>query len=181
MDSGAELATPPVFMVFDCLRLRSRDLRPLPLRDRRKALEDVIAGAKLAFPARSLEADGVAPWATVQERGYEGLVAKDERAPYNPAHPSSAWWKVKVRNEARFVVIGFAMADSWPYALLVAERDGERLIYLRRVEFGVGRRAIEAVAASAKPSAGARRLDRSLRRGQLLGGHGRALRDRRCA
>ena len=32
MDPGVELATPPVFMVFDCLRLRGRDLRPLPLR-----------------------------------------------------------------------------------------------------------------------------------------------------
>ena len=38
-DPGAELATPPVFMAFDCLHLRGPDLRPLPLRDRRKSLE----------------------------------------------------------------------------------------------------------------------------------------------
>ena len=114
MDPGAELAelaTPPVFMAFDCLRLRSRDLRPLALRDRRKALEDGIAGAQLVFPARRLEQDGLAAWTTVQERGYEGLVAKDERAPYNPAHPSAAWWKVKVRHEAR---ASSSSGSRWP-------------------------------------------------------------------
>jgi len=37
MDPGAKLATPPVFIAFDCLRLHGRDLRPRPLRDRRKA------------------------------------------------------------------------------------------------------------------------------------------------
>jgi bifunctional non-homologous end joining protein LigD len=150
MDPGAELATPPVFMAFDCLRLRGRDLRPLPLRDRRKALEDVVAGADLVYPARRLEDDGLGAWVTVQERGYEGLVTKDDRAPYNPAHPSSAWWKVKVRHEARFVVVGIAKADGWPYALLVAERVNDQLVYRGRVEWGVGRRVIEAVAAAAR-------------------------------
>ena len=102
------------------------------------------------YPARRLEDDGLVAWATVQERGYEGLVAKDERAPYNPAHPSSAWWKVKIRHEARFVVVGIAKADGWPYALLVAERVGEQLVYRGRVEWGVGRRVIEAVTAGTR-------------------------------
>ena len=35
-------------MAFDCLRLRGRDLRPLPLRDRRKTVEDVVAAAEAA-------------------------------------------------------------------------------------------------------------------------------------
>ena len=134
MDPGAEVGTPPVFMAF--LHLRGRDVRPLALRDRRKPLEDVAAGADLVYPARRLEDDGLTAWATVQERGYEGLVAKDERAPYNPAHPSAAWWKVKVRHEARFVVVGIAKAGGWPYALLVAERVGDQLVYRGRVEWG---------------------------------------------
>lgn len=57
---------------------------------------------------------------------------------------------MKVRHEARFVVVGLAMADGWPYALLVAARDGDRLVYRGRVEFGVGRRTVEHVLASAR-------------------------------
>ena len=127
------------------LELRGRDLRRYPLRDRRKALEDVVSGAELVFPARRLEDDGLAAWATVQARGYEGLIAKDERAPYSTTSAASTWWKVKVRHEGRLVVVGLAMADSYPYSLLVAAREGEQLVYRGRVEFGVGRRTIEAV------------------------------------
>lgn len=146
-----ELATPPVFMAFDCLQLRDRNLRQHPLRERRKALEDVVSGAdRFVYTARRLDDDGLAAWATVQARGYEGLIAKDERAPYSTTSPASTWFKVKVRHEGLFVVVGLAMADGWPYALLLAERDGERLVYRGRVEFGVGRRTVERVLERAK-------------------------------
>src|SRR5688572_5940451 len=145
-DPDAELATPPVFMAFDCLQLRGRNLRQHPLRDRRKALEDVVSGAdRYVYPARRLDDDGMAAWATVQARGYEGLVATDERASYSVTLPASAWWKVKVGHEAQFGVVGLAVADGAAYALLVAEAAGERLIYRGRVEFGVGRRTVEHV------------------------------------
>jgi ATP-dependent DNA ligase len=49
-----------------------------PLRDRRVRLEDAVAGSELVFPVRRLAADGLAAWAQVVERGYEGYVAKDE-------------------------------------------------------------------------------------------------------
>ena len=44
--------------------------------DRRRILEDFIAGAKLLYVARRLADDGLKAWAVVQERGYEGMVAK---------------------------------------------------------------------------------------------------------
>jgi ATP-dependent DNA ligase len=73
-----ELATPPMFMAFDCLHLEGRDLRQLPLRERRAELEAVTENDHtLIFPARRLAANGLEAWAQVVERGYEGLVAKD--------------------------------------------------------------------------------------------------------
>jgi hypothetical protein len=36
------VVTPPVFMAFDCLDARGRDIRAEPLKDRRKRLEDEI-------------------------------------------------------------------------------------------------------------------------------------------
>ena len=66
-------------MAFDCLYLEGRDLRPLPLRERRVALETVVENDHaLIFPARRLAANGLEAWTEVVERGYEGLVAKDE-------------------------------------------------------------------------------------------------------
>jgi bifunctional non-homologous end joining protein LigD len=49
-----DLATPPIFMAFDCLYHRGQDLRPRPLATRRNVLEDVLDGQDLVLPARRL-------------------------------------------------------------------------------------------------------------------------------
>ena len=46
------------------------------------------------FPVRRLAPDGLEAWAQVVERGYEGLVAKDEASLYE-AGPTRRWLKVK--------------------------------------------------------------------------------------
>ncbi len=91
------VATPPIYMVFDMLRTGSHDLRGEPLRTRRAALERLVSGQNLILPARRLAASGLTAWEEVQQRGYEGLVAKDEASPYVGGRTLS-WLKVKQRN-----------------------------------------------------------------------------------
>jgi ATP-dependent DNA ligase len=81
-------------MVFDCLFLNRRDLRSPELRERRRSLEQVIAGQSLILPARRLAPEGLTAWQEVRQRGYEGLVAKDNTAPYQEGR-TLAWLKVK--------------------------------------------------------------------------------------
>jgi bifunctional non-homologous end joining protein LigD len=90
-----DTATPPLLMAFDCLYARGKDLRKRPLRVRRNVLEELVDGQQLVLPARRLAADGVEAWAQVRERGYEGLVGKDEASPYVEGR-TLAWLKVKV-------------------------------------------------------------------------------------
>jgi ATP-dependent DNA ligase len=135
------VVTPPTFIAFDCLFSRGRDVRSWPLKDRRKLMEDEIDGSPV-LPARRLPDDGLAAWELVQGRGYEGLIAKDAMAPYRP---STRWWKVKVRHEARFVVVGGVVTRAGYHALLVGTRVGRELRYGGAVEWGVGRRVIETV------------------------------------
>ena len=120
-------ATPPVFMVFDCLD-NGRDIRAEPLARRREALEAAIDGGTLLFPARRLPPHGLDAWATVKKRGYEGLVAKHEHPPYRGGTTRS-WLKVKVRYEGVFIVGGILGTADAPEGLLVGERVGRRLIY----------------------------------------------------
>jgi ATP-dependent DNA ligase len=68
---------PPVYIAFDVLLVRGRDLRARPLRDRWRTLEDLVDGSEV-FPVRRLPDDGRKAWEIVQARGYEGLVAKDD-------------------------------------------------------------------------------------------------------
>ena len=90
-----DLATPPLFMVFDLLQLAEKDYRPEPLKVRRKALEKLVKGQTLILPTRRLSPNGFAAWAEVLHRGYEGMVAKDPESKY-VAGRSLKWLKVKV-------------------------------------------------------------------------------------
>jgi bifunctional non-homologous end joining protein LigD len=91
-------SAPPIYIAFDCLYLEGRDLRHLALRERRAELETVVDNDHtLIFPARRLPANGLEAWAQVVERGYEGLVAKDEASAYRGGRTLS-WLKVRQRD-----------------------------------------------------------------------------------
>jgi bifunctional non-homologous end joining protein LigD len=89
------VSTPPIFIAFDVLYRAGQDLSQVALRDRRLELEDVVTGRDLVLPARRLAANGLESWAQVLERGYEGMVGKDEASPYRRGITRS-WLKVKV-------------------------------------------------------------------------------------
>ena len=89
-----DVATPPMLMAFDCLHAADRDLRPLPLRSRREWLQDLLTDQCLILPARRLASDGLKAWEQVEEKGYEGLVAKDPESPYVGGR-TLKWLKVK--------------------------------------------------------------------------------------
>jgi ATP-dependent DNA ligase len=99
-------AGPLIYPVFDCLYLDGCDLRREALSERRRLLEGVVEGVDRLIPARRLAADGLAAYRQVLRAGYEGMVAKDEAAPY-AAGRSARWIKVKPRQEAALVICGF--------------------------------------------------------------------------
>lgn len=92
--SPPELATPPLFVVFDCLQARGKDLRSQPLYVRRNVIEDVLDEQDMVLPVRRLADDGLKAWQEVVEKGYEGLVAKDPTSPYVGGR-SLKWLKLK--------------------------------------------------------------------------------------
>jgi bifunctional non-homologous end joining protein LigD len=89
------ITTPPIYMAFDVLYRTGQDLSLFPLRERRKHLEEVIAGHDLVLPARRLAANGLEAWAQVLQRGYEGMIGKDDASPYEGGR-TKRWLKVKV-------------------------------------------------------------------------------------
>ncbi len=93
--SPPDLSTPPLFMVFDCLQARGKDLRSQPLYVRRNVIEDVLDEQDMVLPVRRLADDGLKAWQQVIERGYEGLVAKDLESRYVGGR-TLRWLKVKV-------------------------------------------------------------------------------------
>lgn len=139
------LQTPPQYAVFDCLYKDSRDLRHQPLTDRRAALEEVvdpIVGRRsTVFVSSRLAENGLTAYQVAQEKGYEGVLAKDASSPYVEGR-SGYWLKFKVHQEDEFVIVGYtAPAGSRESfgALLLAAHDQGHLVYVGKVGTGFSR------------------------------------------
>jgi bifunctional non-homologous end joining protein LigD len=132
-------ASPPIYVVFDCLHARGRDLTREPLAARRAAVEaEVREGPRLRV-ARRLADDGLRAFAEARRLGLEGVIGKDPQAPYLPGVRSPAWRKVKVRAEEEFVIGGFTAPRGGRQhlgALLVGAWDGDALRYAGKVGTG---------------------------------------------
>jgi bifunctional non-homologous end joining protein LigD len=140
-DDPSLISTPPVYMVFDCLYERGRDLRMRPLDERRAVLEGEIAGCDLIHPARRLPDHGLEARDLVKRNGWEGLVAKNPASPYVQS-PTRRWLKVKVRHEGTFIVGGVMRSGTNVTGLLVGTRKGRRLLYRGTVEWGLFRQLV---------------------------------------
>jgi bifunctional non-homologous end joining protein LigD len=142
--------TEPAYAVFDCLYLNGRDLRGEPLSARRTALERAVPtgakganGAKL-FPSHRLARNGLAAFNLAMRKGYEGVVAKDESAPYVEGR-SGKWVKFKVHQKEEFVIAGYtAPAGSRQHfgALLLGAFEHGQLRYVGKVGAGFSRESL---------------------------------------
>ena len=134
---------PVVYVVFDLLHLDGNDLTGMPLRDRRRLLEQVLEPAA-SWQLSPHHEDGAALYDAAVERGLEGIVAKRLDAPYAPGKRSPAWRKVKVRRRQEMVVGGWLPGEGGRAgrigALLVGyhdrEDDGAPLRFAGRVGTG---------------------------------------------
>jgi DNA ligase D-like protein (predicted ligase) len=131
-------AVRPSYAAFDCLYKDGRDFRDDPLSTRRNLLESVVGATKLLFPSQRLAENGLTAYRIAKQRGYEGVVAKDNSAPYIEGR-STKWLKVKVRQEEEFVIAGYtAPSGSRKYfgALLLGGYRRGKLHYVGKVGTG---------------------------------------------
>jgi len=129
----------PIYVAFDCLYARGRDLRDRPLRERREHLEREVRTGPALLVARRLEGTGSQAYEQARRLGLEGIILKDESAPYESGARSRAWLKVKLRNEDEFVIGGYTApggARTHFGALLVGAWQGDRLRYAGKVGTG---------------------------------------------
>jgi bifunctional non-homologous end joining protein LigD len=136
------LGSPPKYAVFDCLYRDGRDLRKQPLSARRAELEQVIgkttAKDDTIFHSARLADNGLKAYAAAKRKGFEGVVAKEESAPYIEGR-SGKWLKFKVHQEDEFVIVGYtapAGARQHFGALLLGAYAGSKLQYVGKVGTG---------------------------------------------
>lgn len=92
----------PCYYAFDCLWLDDRDLRRLPLVERKRILRSLVPAerSRLLY-VDHIEEHGVALFGEVRRRDMEGIVAKRKDGVYDPEAPT--WIKIKNRQYSQAV------------------------------------------------------------------------------
>jgi bifunctional non-homologous end joining protein LigD len=97
---------PVYFYLFDILYADGRDVRALPLRERKKLLRGLLPFRDpLRFTVHRA-GDGETYWKEACRKGWEGVIAKRADAPYR-AGRSSDWLKFKCEATQEFVIGGY--------------------------------------------------------------------------
>jgi DNA ligase D-like protein (predicted ligase)/DNA ligase D-like protein (predicted 3'-phosphoesterase) len=97
---------PAVCYLFDCLYLDGRTIIDEPLYRRREWLADAVRDNPTYRVSETLE-DGTHLFDAARRLGLEGIMAKRADSPYLPGKRTSSWLKIKVRQTADCVVIGY--------------------------------------------------------------------------
>lgn len=111
--------------VFDLLWLAGRDLRPLPLQERKALLDDALAFDEPVRPTPHQVAGHDRQDALLAEacaRGWEGLVAKRPTAAYRGGR-SRAWRKLPCLSRAGFIVCGWTEGTRSGFGALLLARE----------------------------------------------------------
>jgi len=102
----AMIRQPVHFYVFDILRYRGRDLRSLPLLERKKILAEVVRPSPYCSVVMSVEGNGTALFEVIKQRGMEGIVAKRMTSRY-VGRRSANWLKIINYTYATVQIAGY--------------------------------------------------------------------------
>jgi bifunctional non-homologous end joining protein LigD len=139
---------PVCYYIFDVLWVRDRDLRALPLRERKQILRELLAFAGPLRFTEHKDTDGEAYFRQACASGWEGVIAKRADAPYR-AGRSRDWLKFKCEAGQEFVIGGFTDPRGTRTgfgALLLGYYDpGHQLVYAGKVGTGFAQRTLNSL------------------------------------
>jgi bifunctional non-homologous end joining protein LigD len=145
---------PVAYIAFDVLREGDEDLRGLPLVERRKRLERLLAKHldDAVRVSEQVARDGHALHERALKEGWEGLIVKEAQSPYQSGRRSPTWRKLKLVQQQEFVVGGWTeprQTRQYFGALLLGVHDpsapSKKLMYVGHTGTGFDQKELARV------------------------------------
>jgi len=140
----------PCYYVFDLLTLNGKDLRKLPLIERKEILKRLLKQSKVSRIRFSehVKEKGIAFFELAKKKGLEGIMAKKEDSPYVFTR-SRDWLKIKVKQHAKVVIGGYTEPKGgrkfFGGLLVGVYKKDKELHYVGRVGGGFDGRTLKEV------------------------------------
>ena len=149
------------YFAFDILAEGDKDLRKLPLLERKARLEKLLAKAKAPVVISPyVIGGGPQVLEAFREKGLEGVVSKKADSRYRSGRTKN-WLKIKLNNEQEFVIIGYqpSLKGRAFASLMLADHENGELVYRGNVGTGFNDKTLASLHAQltklarAKPAA----------------------------
>lgn len=147
--SGARLC----YCVFDLMRLDGRDLRRLPLLERKARLRRILPRSAFVRLSRHVRGKGKSAFRSAERRGLEGIVAKRAEGLYYSGRRTREWLKIKAEKSQETVIVGFTRprrSRKYFGSLVLAVREGRSWRYVGHTGTGFDVASLKSIHARLK-------------------------------
>ncbi|MDH7577797.1 MAG: non-homologous end-joining DNA ligase [Bacillota bacterium] len=127
---------PALYIIFDILYLNGTELVDKPLVERKKFLTEIFKTGPFCSLSPVFNKNGKSLFDAVKKEELEGIVAKEQDAPYLIGKKSRYWLKIKARRHQLAVIGGYLLKHRILNTLLVGAFSENKLHYLGRVGTG---------------------------------------------
>lgn len=143
------------YCIFDLLYYQDRDLRSLPLVERKELLKKVLKDMDSPLIAYSdyVQKQGIEFFKAASKLSLEGIMAKEGSSPYQSKR-SRSWLKIKIHQSQEVVIGGFTKPRGSRKrfgALIIGVYKNGKLVYSGHVGGGFDQKTLEAVYQQLEP------------------------------
>jgi len=154
-NSMNDASVPIIYMIFDLIFLEGKDLRDLPLIERKKTLKKLLPKTKNSVLQYSDHVVGTGKelFQVAEKKGWEGIMAKEADSSYISKR-SRSWLKIKTHGRQEAVICGFTQPKGSREefgALLLGVYENEKLRYVGSVGTGFDRKTLKNVMDKLRP------------------------------
>lgn len=143
-----------VYYVFDILFFDNRDLRDLPLIQRKEILKKILPPLPHVVFNDHIEEDGVEFYKQAEKISLEGIMGKDSQSVYQEGVRSESWLKVKTHLRQEAVIAGFTQPKGGRKhfgALVLGVYKNDKLKYVGHAGGGFDDKDLESILKKLRP------------------------------
>jgi bifunctional non-homologous end joining protein LigD len=142
------------FYLFDIMFLDGKDLRNLPLIERKEYLKKTVPNNKLIAYSEHRWEHGKKYFKEAQKAKEEGIMAKRAAGKYYSGKRTREWLKIKTGNRQEAVIVGYTKphrSRTYFGSLVLAVRDGTQWQYVGHVGTGFTEALLKDIYAKLSP------------------------------
>jgi len=141
------------YCVFDLMFLDGKDLRSLPLVERKQRLRRILRGGASIRFSRHIKRNGIRAFRAAERKDLEGIMAKRADGHYRSGRRTREWLKIKTAKRQEVVIVGFTpprRSRKYFGALALAVRQGKSWRFVGYAGTGFNAASLKAIHARLK-------------------------------